>query len=397
MANRKVDTGIVQRGNSYFFTAYLGYDVNGKQIRKTSTYTPPENLTQKKADKLAKEKYIEFKNRCKDLSDFNDCMRFMDLCEEYLTVYAPNKLKPITKYNYERQIDIHFKEYFGNMKLKDITTSKITKFFSTHKLKDSSGQEKPLSHATAKKLYTIMQSVFTFAVHQNYIKETPCRNVILPSEDVSKDEKRKYMTEEELGVFLNMLENDCKYPDFAILMKVLLYTGMRSGEALGLQWSDIDFDNNIIHITHTLSDVGGQHFLTTPKTKNSKRYIAMSSTIADLLREQMKNQKMLQLSLRNFPHPEMVFTSANGNYKDRSSLNTSLRRFVNGTKLDFLTLHCLRHSNATLLLNSGVDLKIVSEHLGHSDVSVTANVYADVLDASRRKTADILEFKLKQA
>ena len=134
MANRKVDTGIVQRGNSYFFTAYLGYDVNGKQIRKTSTYTPPENLTQKKADKLAKEKYIEFKNRCKDLSDFNDCMRFMDLCEEYLTVYASNKLKPITKYNYERQIDIHFKEYFGNMKLKDITTSKIAKFFSTHKL-----------------------------------------------------------------------------------------------------------------------------------------------------------------------------------------------------------------------------------------------------------------------
>ena len=55
MANRKVDTGIVQRGKSYFFTAYLGYDVNGKQIRKTSTYTPPEDVTQKKADKLAKE------------------------------------------------------------------------------------------------------------------------------------------------------------------------------------------------------------------------------------------------------------------------------------------------------------------------------------------------------
>lgn len=397
MANRKVDTGIVQRGKSYFFTAYLGYDANGKQIRKTSTYTPPEDVTQKKADKLAKEKYIEFKNKCKDLSDFNDCMRFKDLCEEYLKVYAPNKLKPITAYHYERQIATHFNDYFGNMKLKDITTSKITKFFNTHTIINKSGEEKPLSHATAKKLYTIMQSVFTFAVHQNYIKETPCRNVILPSEDVNKDEKRKYMTEDELRLFLNMLDNNCKYPDFAILMKVLLYTGMRSGEALGLQWKDIDFETNTIHITHTLSDVGGQHFLTTPKTKNSKRYIAMSSTVADLFREQRKYQLNLQMALKDFPHTEMVFTSANGNYKDRSSLNTSLRRFVNGTKLDFLTLHCLRHSNATLLLNSGVDLKIVSEHLGHSDVSVTANVYADVLDASRRKTADILEFKLKQA
>ena len=78
-------------------------------------------------------------------------------------------------------------------------------------------------------------------------------------------------------------------------------------------------------------------------------------------------------------------------------LNTSLRRFLKGSNLEFLTLHCLRHSNATLLLNAGVDIKVVSEHLGHSDIGVTADIYADVLDATRRKTADILDFKLKQA
>ena len=59
-----------------------------------------------------------------------------------------------------------------------------------------------------------------------------------------------------------------------------------------------------------------------------------------------------------------------------------------------LTLHCLRHSNATLLLNSGVDLKIVSEHLGHSEVGITADIYTDVLDATRRKTAEVIELKL---
>ena len=61
-----------------------------------------------------------------------------------------------------------------------------------------------------------------------------------------------------------------------------------------------------------------------------------------------------------------------------------------------MTLHCLRHSNATLLLNSGVDLKVVSEHLGHSDVGTTANIYTDVLDNMKRKTAEIIEFKMAQ-
>ena len=123
----------------------------------------------------------------------------------------------------------------------------------------------------------------------------------------------------------------------------------------------------------------------------------MSDTVKALLKEQRKHQLELQLAVKDFPHPEMVFTSANGNYKDRSSLNTSLRRFLKGSNLKFLTLHCLRHSNATLLLNAGVDIKVVSEHLGHSDIGVTADIYTDVLDATRRKTADILDFKLKQA
>ena len=396
MADRKVDTGIIERNGSYRFTVACGMDTNGKQIRKTRTWKPAEAMTEKKADKLAKEKYIEFKNQCKDLSDFNDCMRFADLCEDYMNVFAKNQLKPITAYTYKGQIDNHFIEYFGNMKLKDITTSKISKFFNTHTITLKDGTTKPLTHSTSKKLYTILQSVFTYAVHQGYIKETPCKNVILPAEDTTVDKNRKFMTESEISQFLDMLDK-CKYDDFRIMMKFLLYTGVRSGEMLGLQWQDIDFENNVIHIVHTLSDVGGNHFLTTPKTKKSKRYIAMSDTVKALLKEQRKHQLELQLAVKDFPHPEMVFTSANGNYKDRSGLNTSLRRFLKGSNLEFLTLHCLRHSNATLLLNAGVDIKVVSEHLGHSDIGVTADIYADVLDATRRKTADILDFKLNQA
>ena len=112
------------------------------------------------------------------------------------------------------------------------------------------------------------------------------------------------------------------------IVKVLLYTGMRSGELLGLRWEDLDFEKRQIRVLHTLSDVGGTHFLTTPKTKGSKRVISMNSTVYELLKEHKKHQRMLQMSLQSFAHPEMVFTSSLGNYKDRSCLNTSFRRFL---------------------------------------------------------------------
>ena len=392
MANRRVDTGIVCRGKSYSFTVPMGMDVNGKQIRKYLTWTPPEGLTEKKADKLAKEEYLNFKNRCKGLSAFNENMRYKELTEEYFKVYAPNKLKPITAYNYEKMVNYHFMDYFGNKKLKDITPGMLTDFFCKLTITNNKGEEVPIGFATAKKLYTIMQSVFHFAVSQGYLKETPCKGVILPSKDVTKDEKRKYLLEDELPRFIKLFDG---YSVLNTIVKVLLYTGMRSGEALGLQWSDIDFDKRLITINHTLSDVGGKHFLTTPKTKTSHRNIYITDSLLEILKEHKKKQHELAFMLGGqFEHPEMVFTSELGNYKDRSCLNTSFKRFLKGTEFEFMTLHCLRHSNATLLLNEGVDLKIVSEHLGHSDVGTTANIYTDVLESTRKKTADIIAIKL---
>ena len=390
--SRRVDTGIVQRGSSYTFTVALGMDSNGKQIRKTTTFNPPEGMSEKKADKLAKEEYIHFKNRCKGMSAFNENMRFRDLVEEYFKIYAPNKLKPITTYNYRKMIDYRFIPYFGNKKLKDINTAMLTDFFNNQTDTDKAGNIKSLSPATVKRLYIIMQSLFSFATSQRYLKESPCNGVILPQKDATADEKRRYVTEAELARFLPLFE---EYSAFNTIIKLLLYTGLRSGEALGLQWNDIDFKNKLITVNHTLSDVGGKHFLTTPKTKNSKRTIAISQSVADLLQEHRRHQWELQIILgSDFSHPEMVFTSDRGNYKDRSCLNTSFRRFLKGTEFEFLTLHCLRHCNATLLLNSGVDIKIVSDHLGHSTIGTTANIYADVLEASKRKTAEIIEFTL---
>lgn len=385
---RRVDTGIIQRGKTYRFTAYLGYDGNGKQIRKTATFVPPEGLTMKKSDQLAREEYIHFRNQCKGFYLLNEHMRFSDLVTEYFTLYAKNRLKPITSYNYEKLIQYHFMDYFGNKKLKDITPSVISHFFSTHKSMIC-GNLEPLSPGNAKKLYCILQSLFTFALSQGYLRETPCRNIILPQKNPKKEIKRKYLTEEELPEFLALFE---EYSPFHAIILTLLFTGMRSGECLGLQWTDIDFEHKKIFIRHTLSDVGGKLFLTSPKTDTSIRYLYMNEYLSVLLKKHQSEQKRLQaLHGSDFPHPEMVFTSSNGNYKSRRSLSNSFKSCLRNTKFEFMTLHNLRHTNATLLLNHGIDLKIVSEHLGHADIATTADIYTSILDHSRKETADIIE------
>ena len=384
---RKVDTGIIQRGNSYRFTVSMGYDRNGKQIRKTTTFNPPLGLTQKQADKLAKEEYIHFSNRCKGLHTLKENMRFSDLIEEYKKLYIPTQLKKSTAYNYEHLIEYHFMDYFAPKKLKDINPAVISHFFATHKSK-ARGKETPLAPRTLKKLYTILQSVFTFAVSQGYIKETPCKNVILPRVDLVEEE-RKHLLPEELPTFLSIFGH---YSPMNAIVLTQLFTGLRPSECLGLQWEDIDFENRKITLKHNLNDVAGKHELDTPKTKGSKRHIYMTDSLYNLLKKHLVEQKKLQLSLgTDFKHPEMVFTSTTGNYKDRSCLNSQFKKRLKDTGLEFMTLHKLRHTNATLLVNYGIDLKIVSEHLGHSDIKVTADTYAGVLDKSRIETAATME------
>ena len=369
-----------KRGNSFEITVSVGYDINGRQIRKYATFTPPEGVTPKKAEKLAHAFAMDFENKCQGSLDLNENMKFEDLVEWYFENYAPNRLKPCTIYTYKGQVDNHLLPVFGNKKLKEFSSGMLTRFFN----------ELSLNPSTCKKLYTILESIFTRAVEQGFIKETPCRNVILPKQDKVK---RQSLTSEQAKELLQMVE---PYSQLNTIIKVLLFTGMRSGEALGLQWQDIDFDRHLIHVVHSLADVGGKHFLQEPKTKTSVRYIGMSQALETILIEHRAEQENVKAIVgESYQYPDMVFTSATGNYLDRASLLTQFKRLIKDTDFSWASLHTLRHANATLLINNGVDLKIVSEHLGHSGVGVTADTYADVLADTKKKVADLIALELE--
>lgn len=371
---------ITQRGNTFRIRVFVGTDDNGKKIMKSTTFTPPKDVTPKKAEKLAQEFAFEFERQCRGYTQFNDCMRFSELADWYFDNFAPIELKESTIYTYKGQYKNHIAPVLGNMKLKDITTPKLTQIMQSYKLNPSS----------VRKVYVIIQSIFHRAMEQGFIRINPCQNVILPK---NKDRSKVMaLNENELRRFIKLINNSSCDEDLKRIFTFLLFTGMRCGECFGLSWEDVDFENMTISIRHTLNDVGGKHSLTPPKTKKSIRTICMSSTTTAILKEQHKYVEQLKQALgTSFAHPEMVFPSAKGNYRDRSSVLTSLNRLTKGTEFAHMTLHKLRHCNATMLLNNGVELKAISDHLGHCDINVTANIYADVLEGMKRNIAASIE------
>lgn len=374
---------ITKRGETFRIKVSLGYDANGKQIVKSTTFVPPAGATPRKAEKLAQEYALDFERHCKGYAQLNENMRFSELADWYFENYAPVELKEGTLYNYKSAYKNHIEPVLGNLRVKDINTPRLTTFVQSLKVKPE----------TVRKIYVVVQSIFHRGVEQGFIRDTPCRNVILPKDRSKK--KKPVLDEEQAKRFMELLETKSFDLDVKRMIKVLLYTGLRSGEMLALSWEDIDFDEMTISVNHNLADVGGKHWLTTPKTESSIRTIGMSAALAKIFREQKSYQEQLISALGGkFAHSEIVFTSANGNFRDRSALRTSFKRFLKGTEFEFLTLHQLRHCNATLLLNSGVDLKVVSEHLGHCDIGVTANIYADVLKSTKAKVADLITLKL---
>lgn len=121
---------IKKRGNTFRIMVSLGYDIYGKQIRKTTTYKPPDNVTEGKAEKLATAYAYEFEKQCQGMINLNENIRLSELVDWYYDQIAPHSLKENTIYNNKRILNLYVMPYIGNLKLKDITTARIDELFN---------------------------------------------------------------------------------------------------------------------------------------------------------------------------------------------------------------------------------------------------------------------------
>lgn len=285
-------------------------------------------------------------------------MEFESWVKGYLETFKKRKIKHST-YDYYLNRFKALKPLF-KINVQDLTLFDIQSVINSL---DDSG----LSSSTIKGCYILIEQSLNKAVSAGYITRNPCDGVELPRE-INKN--IDCLSEFELTQLLNCSSKGYYYNFFMFL----LFSGTRTGEALGLTWNDIDFADKVIHIRNNY--YRGE--LSTPKTDNGTRDIPLTASLVALMPNRTDG---------------IVFTNTLGNYIDYRVLLTAWhRQQQNAGFIKMHGLHALRHTYASNLLHNGADIKTVSLLLGHKDIQTTLNFYCHSSMADKRETVAKLNY-----
>lgn len=301
-------------------------------------------------------------------------------------------LKDNTFQNYCYLYHMYVEASLGKKKLGAIVKSDVKRFYNT--LVDERG----LSITTVDSIHTVLHQVLDMAVDDGYIRLNPARQVMKELKLTRGNvEKRRALSLKEQTLFLDYLKRTPQYRHWYPVFAVLLGTGMRVGEAVGLRWCDIDLDNDMIDVNHTLvyyrhAENGCYCNIHTPKTVNGIRQIPMLAHVKAAFLEEKQNQLDTGTSCTATidGYTDFIFLNRNGQPQHQGTLNKALRRIIRDCNDEVLSYpnsdeavllprfscHILRHTFTTRLCEAGVNIKAIQDILGHADVSTTLNIYA---------------------
>jgi integrase len=190
-------------------------------------------------------------------------------------------------------------------------------------------------------------------------------------------------TAQQLAAFLAATRDDRLHA----LWHRLALTGMRRGEALGLQWDDIDLEAASLSARQALIPNGGEVVMSEPKTARGRRVIALDPGTVAVLKGQAARQLAEQAQVRSWSDTGLIFTREDGEALHPEVASRFFRQAVKRALLPAIRLHDLRHTHATLALRAGIHPKVVSERLGHASVSITLDTYSHAIPAMQEEAA----------
>ena len=358
---------IEKRGNSYRIKVSCGYRADGTQVTQRMTWTPEPDMTPLQIKKELNRQAILFEENCKQ-GQIVSAVKFENFAEEWFEDYAKLNLKNTT---YVRQRRLTKRTYaaIGHIRLDKLTTREIQKFINSL-AKDGVNEHngKPLSRKTMVHYLSFISTVIDYAIKMDMLSDNPCKRVTIPK---GSKKERKIYTMAETQRFIKLLEDEpLKWRAFFTL---IIYSGMRRGEILGLEWKDIDMITGLIHIQRTSNYTKDKGIYTdTPKTESSVRYIKVPPEIIDLLKTYKAEQDTERERIADrWQDTDRLFVKWDGQPMNPDSPYSWLRRFCKENDLPCYGLHSFRHLYTSLLVGSGIDPTTVSGMLGHSQVSTT--------------------------
>lgn len=426
---------IRERNGSYQITVSCGRDIYGKKLRETVTFTPDSGLTPKKREKAVEEFARQFEEQVKSgVALDGRKITLKDFTERWVNEYASQKLQPGTVEKYQAELNDKILPVMGHLKLSELRPATLNAAFVAMTKDGARRDGKPggYSRATIKKTQDVLSSVLRTAVEWEIIEKNPMDKVRSVGE-VAAD-KIEFFTPEQAATFLDFIEQPYKVKttghkrtddtgkdytvgnyertievpeQLRILFNLAIYAGLRKGELLALEWSDIDFNNDTVTVSKAVSVVAGEQITKAPKTKNSRRVVS----IPHFLTQRLKALKTARIKYRwelgdYWQGAEWVFIQDNGKQMSYSTPYSAFQDAIdryNASKpvadhLPAIPFHGLRHTSATLLIAGKQDVRTVSSRLGHAQASTTMNIYAHALQETDRKAAAALENMLvKQA
>lgn len=362
-------------------------DAQGKWKKKwISTGLSVHGNNKRRAEKLLKDALDEFEKQASEVTSDVLLVDYLDSWKEVARV----KVDANTMEGYEQLINSHIRPYFEEKqcRLVDVSTKMIQQFYGQKMIDGRIRGKGGLSANTIKHFHAVIRQVMSAAEKDGLIAKNPCDNVELPR---IQQYQAKFYNVDEVKHLL-----DCCPENQPITAIVLLtaYYGLRRSEVMGLRWKAIDFDNEALRIEHVAVRNKTRMYKSKTKNLSSKRSYPLLDEIKSLLLKIRARQQENKALLGTAYHDsDYVFVWDDGTLISPDYASRTFGKVLKANGLRTIRFHDLRHSCASILISMGYGLKDVQEWLGHSDISVTGNIYAHL--ETKRKTEMAKQFAQK--
>lgn len=370
----------------YRTSLYLGIDsITGKKIKTTISAR-----TKKEIKNKALQAKVEFEKNGATRTAFTQFETYSELLDSWWETYAPT-IKTNSQIAIKSQIEKYLRPAFGSYKLDKLTPAiiqqQVNKWARDYNQNNGGIKQYGLLHSINKR-------VLQYGTSLQAIPFNPAKDIIVPRLKMEKEKDNiKHFTDIELKAFLDYLDSldSDRYRYFyeVTLYKFLLATGCRISEALALEWSDIDLDNAVVHITKTLNL---KQEINSPKSKSSYRDIDIDPKTVSMMKLYKHRQTKEAWKLGRTE--KVVFSDFIHEYPFSRTLRSKLADHFKSAKVPNIGFHGFRHTHASLLLNAGIPYKELQHRLGHSTLSMTMDTYSHLSKESAKKAVSIFETAL---